>query len=54
MLSPMQIAAMLMGAFWGEIPATLFFALGAVCALAGSLILLGMSRFERSRQGQSR
>lgn len=66
MLSPVQIAAMLMGAwyiakflgsllagimgsYWGQIPPTIFFALGMVSALAAFVILLAMSRLERLR-----
>lgn len=64
-LSPVRIAAMLMGAwyiakflgsllagimgsYWGQIPATVFFALGMISALAACIILLAMSRSERS------
>ncbi len=66
-LSPVQIAAMLMGAwyiakflgsllagvmgaYWETIPATAFFAIGAVSVLAASGLLLAMSRIERRRQ----
>lgn len=68
-LSPLQIAAMLMGAwyiakflgsllagvmgaYWGIIPPTAFFALGAVAVASSSLILLAMSRAERLRQSR--
>lgn len=67
MLSPAQIAAMLMGAwyiakflgsllagvmgaYWGVIPATAFFALGMLSVLAASAVLSAMSRAERRRQ----
>lgn len=65
MLSPVQIAAMLMGAwyiakflgsllagvmgaYWGVIPPTVFFAIGALSVLAASLLLHLMSRAQRS------
>ncbi|QTH23563.1 peptide MFS transporter [Rhizorhabdus wittichii] len=65
LLSPVQIAAMLMGAwyiakflgsllagvmgaYWGAIPATAFFGIGAISVLAASAILLAMSRRERA------
>lgn len=67
MLSPVRIAAMLMGAwyiakflgsllagvmgaYWGTIPPTAFFAIGTLSVLAASAILLAMSRAERHRQ----
>ncbi|BBD98790.1 MFS transporter [Sphingobium amiense] len=65
-LSPVRIAAMLMGAwyiakflgsllagimgsYWGQIPATIFFAVGMVSSLTAFTILLAMSRSGRSR-----
>jgi POT family proton-dependent oligopeptide transporter len=43
-----SLLAGVMGAYWGAIPATAFFGIGAISVLAASAILLAMSRRERA------